>query len=82
MHIGDLVLGLIALNGLDKRSAFASSVTAGTTPGITTALVQNSQNLSGVNIIALMQRRTSVSLNTSVDVTIPISADITVDLQT
>lgn len=64
-QIGDLVLGLISIAGgpggiganvTDETAKFASIVTESSTqPGVP-VLVQSSQNLNGVLMIALMQR--------------------------
>lgn len=59
MEVGDLVLGIVGIHGSvigELTSQFASVVTAGTTPGIGRALIQNSNDLSNVTAIALMQR--------------------------
>lgn len=64
-QIGDVVLGMISINGgpggigsnvLDESSHFASIVTESSTSPGAAVLVQNSQNLNGVRLIALMQR--------------------------
>lgn len=72
MQPGDLVLGVIGISsprfGSDLASSFASVVTTGTTPGITNALVQNNQNLSGVTMIVLLQRGTTAPVTGEVDI--------------
>jgi hypothetical protein len=67
-QVGDLVLGIVRHDsGGTQTSVFASSVTQSVIPGQGAVLVQNSGNLSGKTLIAIMQRGTDLTLSGEVD---------------